>query len=87
MRKNKGVAARAAKDLVELEAVSEQTLDSAMAALERKAKMYEKLQKGMSGGLNDKQYENLLVDVSSFPSCSEGDSAERDVVGTVRQEG
>ena len=75
MKKNKGVANRAARDLEELEAVSQQTVESARAALERKSKIYEKLQKGMTGGLNDKQYENLLVDVSrvrfSFVWCVE----------------
>lgn len=59
---NKGVNARAARD-IELDEISRPTLESARAVLERKAKMYEKLSKGKSGGLNDKQYENLLVDV------------------------
>ena len=53
---------RAARDL-EIEAVSKVTVDSARAALERKAKVYEKLMKGKSGGLSEKQYEGLLVDV------------------------
>lgn len=48
---------------VELEEVSRSTMESARAALERKSKIYEKLQKGMTGGLNDKQYDSLLVDV------------------------
>jgi len=44
------------------------TVESARAALERKAKVYEKLMKGKSGGLSEKQYEGLLVDVRvSFP--------------------
>jgi hypothetical protein len=63
-RQNKGVNSRAARD-VDLEAVSKPTLDAARAALERKAKIYEKLRKGQSGGLNEKQYDMLLVDVSS----------------------
>ncbi|KAG9314896.1 hypothetical protein JVU11DRAFT_4000 [Chiua virens] len=58
---NKGVHDRAARD-VELEAVSKVTVESARAALERKAKVYDKLMKGKSGGLNEKQYEALLVD-------------------------
>lgn len=62
-RQNKGLQARASRD-VELEAVSRPTLESARAALERKAKIYEKLRKGKTGGLNDKQYDALLVDVS-----------------------
>ncbi|KAG8954267.1 hypothetical protein FRC04_000491 [Tulasnella sp. 424] len=63
-QKNKGVADRAKRDMeVELEEVSRSTMESARAALEKKSKIYEKLQKGMTGGLNDKQYDSLLVDV------------------------
>ena len=54
--------ARAARD-IELDEVSRPTLESARAALERKAQVYEKLRKGKSGGLSEKQYEALLVDV------------------------
>jgi len=64
-RSNKGVNARASRD-IELEAVSKPTLESARAALERKAKIYDKLRKGKTGGLNDQQYDNLLVDVRSY---------------------
>ena len=39
------------------------TVESARAALERKAQLYEKLRKGKSGGLNEQQYDALLVDV------------------------
>ncbi|KAH9928618.1 uncharacterized protein B0H18DRAFT_874756 [Fomitopsis serialis] len=60
-RQNAGVKARAARD-IELEEISKPTLDSARAALERKALVYEKLRKGKSGGLSEKQYESLLVD-------------------------
>jgi hypothetical protein len=62
-RQNKGVHSRGARD-IELEAVSKPTLESARTALERKAKIYDKLRKGQTGGLNDKQYDMLLVDVS-----------------------
>ncbi|KAI0330223.1 hypothetical protein GY45DRAFT_1251322 [Cubamyces sp. BRFM 1775] len=58
---NPGVHARAARD-IELEEISKPTLESARAILERKAKVYDKLRKGKSGGLNDKQYDALLVD-------------------------
>ncbi|KAI0368746.1 hypothetical protein BV20DRAFT_968832 [Pilatotrama ljubarskyi] len=58
---NAGVQARAARD-IELEAVSQPTLESARAILERKAKIYDKLSKGKSGGLDEKQYDALLVD-------------------------
>lgn len=57
---------RAAHD-IELEAVSRVTVESARAALERKAKVYEKLMRGKSGGLSEKQYEALLVDVRVVP--------------------
>ncbi|CDO72466.1 hypothetical protein BN946_scf184980.g7 [Trametes cinnabarina] len=58
---NPGVQARAARD-IELEEISKPTLESARAILERKAKMYDKLRKGKTGGLTDKQYDALLVD-------------------------
>lgn len=68
MRQNAGVNARAARD-IELDEISRPTLESARAALERKAQVYEKLRKGKSGGLSEKQYESLLVDVRlSAPS-------------------
>ncbi|KAI5982679.1 hypothetical protein EDC04DRAFT_2885077 [Pisolithus marmoratus] len=63
-RSNKGVEARARRD-IELEEVSRPTLESARAALERKAQLYEKLRKGKSGGLSEKQYDALLVDFDS----------------------
>lgn len=66
-RQNKGVGSRSARD-IELEAISQPTLENARAVLERKAKVYDKLKKGKSGGLSDKQYESLLVDVSTFTS-------------------
>ncbi|PCH42250.1 hypothetical protein WOLCODRAFT_137789 [Wolfiporia cocos MD-104 SS10] len=65
-KQNAGVKARAAKD-IELEEISRPTLESARAALERKAQMYEKLRKGKSGGLSDKQCEALLVDFDQKP--------------------
>jgi hypothetical protein len=48
----------------DVDEISKPTLESARAKLERKSKIYEKLSKGKSGGLSDKQYESLLVDVS-----------------------
>ncbi|KAL0954779.1 hypothetical protein HGRIS_003729 [Hohenbuehelia grisea] len=78
-RQNKGVSSRAARD-IELEQVSKVTLESARSALERKAKIYEKLQKGKSGGLTDKQYDGLLVDFDSKPVSEfyEPDSDDED---------
>lgn len=70
-RQNKGVNARSARD-VELEAISKPTLENARAALERKAAIYEKLRKGKTGGLSEKQYDSLLVDV-----CAHSSSADR----------
>ncbi|KAG5647407.1 hypothetical protein DXG03_000478 [Asterophora parasitica] len=72
-RQNKGLQGRAARD-VELEEVSKPTLESARAALERKAKIYEKLRKGKTGGLNDKQYDALLVDQTSNNFDDDSDS-------------
>ncbi|KAI5982319.1 hypothetical protein EDD15DRAFT_2181060 [Pisolithus albus] len=63
-RSNKGVEARARRD-IELEEVSKSTVESARAALERKARIYEKLKKGKSGGLTEQQYDALLVDFDS----------------------
>jgi hypothetical protein len=69
-RSNKDVQNRAARD-IELEEVSKVTIESGRAVLERKAKIYEKLRKGKSGGLTDKQYEALLVDVCMLLACDD----------------
>ena len=61
-RTNKGVAARAARDLAAL-AADRATAESARVALERKAKIYEKLRRGKTGGLTEAQLGSLLVDV------------------------
>ncbi|KAG7089777.1 hypothetical protein E1B28_011430 [Marasmius oreades] len=78
-RANKGVNERHARDL-ELEAISKPTLESAKAKLERKAKIYDKLRKGKSGGLSEKQYKSLLVDFESkdMPDRFESDSDDVD---------
>lgn len=62
--------ARATRD-IDLGEISKPTLESARAILERKAKVYDKLRKGKSGGLDDKQYDALLVDVSIGFAISE----------------
>jgi len=41
-------------------------VESSRAILERKAKIYDKLKKGQSGGLSDAQCDALLVDVGYF---------------------
>lgn len=46
------------------------TVESARSILERKAKLYEKLKKGQSGGLSEAQFDGLLVDVSSHRSSA-----------------
>ena len=65
-RPNKGVKARAAKD-IELEAIARPTIETSYAILERKSRIYEKLDKGKDAGLSEKQYGSLLVDVSWWP--------------------
>ena len=81
---NPGVHARAARD-IELEEISKPTLESARAILERKAKVYDKLRKGKSGGLDDKQYGELLVDVRIWITYSQNGST--DTGSAVRAEG
>ncbi|CAL1716520.1 unnamed protein product [Somion occarium] len=82
-RHNRGVQGRASRD-IEIEAVSKPTLDAARAILERKAQVYEKLSKGKSGGLSEKQYETLLVDFDSKVIDSyESDSDEVDESLTI----
>lgn len=78
--------ARAARDVVELEAISTPTLDSARAILERKARVYEKLSKGKSGGLSEKQYEALLVDVRMLVCAEEVWTGLMFLGGIVRAE-
>ncbi|KIL64469.1 hypothetical protein M378DRAFT_11472 [Amanita muscaria Koide BX008] len=82
-RQNKGVGSRAARD-IELEAVDRPTLESARAVLERKAKIYDKLKKGKTGGLSENQYSSLLVDFDSKPlDAYESDSDDVDESLTV----
>ncbi|KAJ7773214.1 hypothetical protein B0H16DRAFT_1660332 [Mycena metata] len=81
-RQNTGVNARASRDM-ELEAISKPTLESARAALERKAKIYDKLKKGQTGGLNDKQYEMLLVDFDAKPVSDNFESDSDDLDESV----
>ncbi|GJJ08545.1 hypothetical protein Clacol_002763 [Clathrus columnatus] len=60
-RQNKNIAARNARDL-EWSMASKPVLDVAREALERKAAQYDKLRRGKTAGLNEKQYESLLID-------------------------
>ncbi|THH09312.1 hypothetical protein EW145_g2119 [Phellinidium pouzarii] len=68
-RANKGVAARNARD-IEAARAGRQTAESARAALERKAAIYDKLRRGRTGGLSEAQQDALLVDVSGPCHCS-----------------
>ncbi|KAG8694951.1 hypothetical protein FRC09_009487, partial [Ceratobasidium sp. 395] len=73
-----GVRDRARRD-AELEEVSKPTLESARATLERKAQIYEKLQRGKGGGLSEKQREALLVDFDDrYDDGSSSDGSGRD---------
>ncbi|EUC54578.1 DUF4078 domain protein [Rhizoctonia solani AG-3 Rhs1AP] len=74
-RENKGVRDRARRD-AELDQISRPTLESARAKLERKARLYEQLQKGKGAGLSEKQRESLLVDFDSRDSGNDTDSSE-----------
>ncbi|KAF8515378.1 hypothetical protein BU17DRAFT_51730 [Hysterangium stoloniferum] len=58
---NKGVASRNARDL-EWAMASKPTLEAAKEALERKAAQYEKLKRGKTAGLSEKEYDSLLFD-------------------------
>ena len=43
--------------------MSKPTIEATQEALERKAAQYEKLKRGKTAGLSEKQYDSLLVDV------------------------
>ena len=63
MKPNPGVQGRAARD-TELEEIPRATIDAGRAKLAQKVVTYGQLKRGKSGGLNDKQMQELLVDVS-----------------------
>ena len=44
--------------------LNNRTAESVETQLKRKAEIYEKLQKGKTGGLSSAQLDNLLIDVS-----------------------
>jgi len=69
---------------LEQEVLDRRTVESTRAALERKTKIYEKLKKGQSGGLNEAQFDSLLVDFDSKPDDPyESDSDDVDESLTV----
>jgi hypothetical protein len=53
-----------AKDDAAWAKLNNRTAESVEAQLKRKAEIYEKLQKGKTGGLSSAQLDNLLIDVS-----------------------
>lgn len=55
-----------AKDDAAWAKLNARTAESMEEKLKRKAEIYEKLQKGKTGGLTSAQLDNLLVDVSGF---------------------
>ncbi|KAL1706774.1 hypothetical protein EV121DRAFT_200556 [Schizophyllum commune] len=61
LRANKGVKSRAERDL-QMEAVDRPTLESSRARLEEKARIYDKLKRGQTAGLDSAHYDALLVD-------------------------
>lgn len=71
--KSKGVEDRIARQngvnsvhsSVRLGKVDKPTMETSREGLERKAKIYEQLRKGKSGGLSEKQLEVALIDVGS----------------------
>jgi hypothetical protein len=63
-RPNKGVAQRVANDDAAWAKLNNRTAESVETQLKRKAEIYEKLQKGKTGGLSSAQLDNLLIDVS-----------------------
>ncbi|KAH7341669.1 hypothetical protein B0J17DRAFT_647460 [Rhizoctonia solani] len=74
-RQNKGVRDRARRD-AEMDQISRPTLESARAKLERKAQLYDQLQKGKGARLSEKQREALLIDFDSRDSGNDTDSSE-----------
>ncbi|KAJ3755473.1 hypothetical protein EV360DRAFT_85880 [Lentinula raphanica] len=76
-RPNKGVHGRAAKDVREAEIVGQPTLQKIRSSLEAKAQIYDKLKRGKTGGLSEKQIEALPVDFVP-PDNWESDSDDVD---------
>ena len=66
-KQNAGVQERAARDTAVFEEPGGRSsrYEDGRMVLERKAQRYELLKKGRTGGYSDKQYEELLVDVSA----------------------
>ena len=64
-KQNAGVQDRAARDAAVFEEPGRTSYEDGRAVLERKARRYELLKRGKTGGYSDKQQGDLLVDVSA----------------------
>ncbi|CAG8588502.1 5534_t:CDS:2 [Paraglomus brasilianum] len=73
-RQNKGVAERATRDKVVLDEVEGSSLEASRKAMERKAKLYDKLRK--HGIEDDTLAEEVLVDFDSKPRDDSSDADE-----------
>lgn len=84
-RPNKGVAQRMAKDEAEWAKLNARTAESVEEKLKRKAEIYDKLQKGKTGGLTNAQLDNLLVDFDGKDAedSSEESSDEEEETGEL----
>ncbi len=76
-KQNAGVQERSARDAAVFEEPGRASYETGRAVLERKAQKYELLKKGRTGGYSDKQYGELLVDVSASPLHAAVPSAHR----------
>ncbi|ORX93406.1 hypothetical protein K493DRAFT_353468 [Basidiobolus meristosporus CBS 931.73] len=76
---NKGVEQRSAKDKLEQEA-EKPSLDASRKALERKAKLYEKLKRTNLDDMNEKDIEEMLVDFErkQWEQADESDLSEKE---------
>lgn len=63
-KQNAGVQDRAARDAAVFEEPGRTSYEDGRAVLERKARRYELLKRGKTGGYSDQQCRDLLVDVS-----------------------
>ncbi|KAL8278617.1 hypothetical protein RQP46_008909 [Phenoliferia psychrophenolica] len=76
-KKNKGIDGRNDRDRIQYEAdptSSKHDPARLKAQLEKKALLYEKIRKGKTGGLDEKQIETLLVDFDRKDDGSDDDS-------------
>ncbi|GAA5927143.1 CCDC174 family protein [Sporobolomyces koalae] len=81
-KQNKGLSSRAAKDQVLYEDDvgdnGQGNPEKIKQRLEQKAKIYDKIRRGKSGGLNEAQIDSLLVDFDREPDASEESASDSD---------